>query len=182
MTTQKTQSCPSCGSLDVKEISKGKYKCEHCNTEFVTGLDVKDSEYIIKHTEKALWEQTVEQIEKILYNLDEEVHKEYINDKEVVHWCRELKKLIPGHFMASFYEIAVSNDKRALSEYIGNIDVNEHYDNIDEVLRFAIKLISSETLLSINNLIIRAYEKKDVLKQSEWNEKLQKEQKKVACY
>ena len=172
--------CNSCGSDELKEKESGIYVCANCNAKYVLGLNAKDSEYIISHTEKALWEQTVAQIEKMLFNLRTEVQREYLNDAEIVHWCRELKKLIPDHFLANFYEKAIGSDKRALAEYIGSINTEDHYEDIPEILKFAIKLLSHETLLSINELIRRAYEKNDPERFNEWNEILQPEAQKVS--
>ena len=178
---QKNLVCRSCGSEDVKELGEGLYVCAHCNVKFVLGLSAKDSEYIISHTEKALWKQTVEQIEKALYNLDEAAHKRYINDAEIVHWCGEVKKLIPGHFMASFYETAVGSNKRAFSEFLGEIDAEEHISDVPEILRVAVKLISAETFLAVNNLVTRAYGGggQDATTYAKWNEKLRVEQQKI---
>ena len=171
--------CSSCGSDELKEKENGIYVCANCNAKYVLGLNAKDSEYIISHTEKALWEQTVAKIEKVLFNLKKAAQEEYIDDRALVSWCRELKKLIPDHFLANFYEKAIGSDKRALAEYIGSINTEDHYEDIPEILRFAIKLISGETLLALNNIISRAYENRDVVEYTKWNEILQVEQKKV---
>ena len=171
--------CPGCGSDNVNAAGDGLYICGSCDAKYVLGLNAKDSEYIIEHTEKALWQQTVDKIEKTLFNLDEAVRKEFLDSEAIVQWCRELKRLIPAHFLAEFYETAVGRDRRALSEFISGVDPDEHEGEIPEILRIAIKLISAETLLAINDLIIRAYESKDVIEFSKWNKILHEEQQKV---
>ena len=179
MTEKRVVTCPSCGATDVVKTENGVYKCSYCDSQFVCGLNGKDSRYILEQTEAALWNKTCGEIERITYNLEKEVKAEYLRDKEIVHWCRELKKLVPTHFLASFYELAVGNDNRALAEFISKIDAVEYRDEIDEVLRFAVKLLSCETMLAVDNLIIRAYEKSNVNKFGAWSDVLHAEKQKI---
>ena len=147
--------CSSCGSDELKEKENGIYVCANCNAKYVLGLNAKDSEYIISHTEKALWEQTVAKIEKVLFNLRTEVQREYLNDAEIVHWCRELKKLIPDHFLASFYEVAISGTPKQINAYLNSTSKENCELYADYIAEFMLRSLESSNVLPLKDVIAR---------------------------
>lgn len=167
MVLQRIQQC-QCGSNAIKEADSGLYVCEYCGAKYIRGLDVKDSEYLIEHIEKAQLRETAKLIEKILSNLDEEVHKKYLNNEEIVYWCKELERLVPQHFWAEFYKKAVADDKRELSEFINSIDINYHYGDMDEILRFSIRCMRKRNEANVSGLIYRVYESREHSKFEQW--------------
>ena len=149
--------CTRCGG----ELSKGteaEWKCDYCGMTYYYESARQNTEKL----KELLSEEKREMIFKIRRNLYDSVTAEYISSEQVIHWCRELKKLLPDDFMAEFYEIAASDNAKKINAYIREIDVEKHYGDMDIVIEFLIRSLQSEYLLEVNHLIERTYKRKDL--------------------
>lgn len=103
-----------------------------------------------------------ELINNLRRNLYDAVNAEYISSTDVKNACTDIKKYLPDDFQANFYEVAVSNNVKRITQYIRKIDVEENYDEIECAVRFLIKSLQVEYLLELNNLVERAYKQRDL--------------------
>ncbi len=151
-----TYDCDRCGG-NLTAIDSETYKCQYCGKIF----HKKEAEEQTKTFRDMFDEMKREHINNLRRNLYDAVNAEYISSFDVKMRCEELKKYLPDDFSACFYEVAVGNNVRQLTKYIRKIDVEKNYDEIECVVKFLIKSLQTEYQLELNNLIARAYEKRD---------------------
>ena len=151
-----TYDCDRCGG-NLTAIDAETYKCQYCGKVF----HKKEAEEQTKTFRDMFDDIKREHINNLRRNLYDAVNAEYISSFDVKMRCEELKKYLPDDFSACFYEVAVGNNVRQLTKYIRKIDVEKNYDEIECVVKFLIKSLQTEYQLELNNLIARAYERRD---------------------
>ncbi len=151
-----TYDCDRCGG-NLTEIDAETYKCQYCGKVFRK----KDAEEQTKTFRDMFDDIKREHINNLRRNLYDAVNTEYISSFDVKMRCEELKKYLPDDFSACFYEVAVGNNVRQLTKYIRKIDIEKNYDEIECVVKFLVKSLQTEYQLELNNLIARAYERRD---------------------
>ena len=151
--------CPRCGAELEKNGGNG-WKCKYCGGIF----DDATAEKNAKQTQDLFDEAKRERINNIRRVLYDATTAEYISSNDIKNACDELKKYLPDDFRANFYEIAVGNNLKKLTSAIRKIDVEQNYDEIENIVVFLIKSLQSEYLLELNNLVERAYKGRDLQK------------------
>ncbi len=150
-------SCKRCGG-SLALVGENRWKCPYCGR-------IYDEEAAVKNTKtmRELFDETkMEIVKNLRRNLYDAVNAEYISSNDVKGACIALKKYLPDDFAANFYEVAVGNNVRALTQHIRKIDVEKNLDEIDSVIRFLIKSLQTEYLLELNNLVEKAYKNRDL--------------------
>lgn len=169
-----TYDCDRCGG-SLTEIDSETYRCQYCGKIFHRQAAQDQAETFRNMFD----EMKREHINRLRRNLYDAVNEEYISSKKVSDCAAELKKYISDDFAACFYEIAVGNNAKALTKYIRKLDVEKNYDEIESAIRFLVKSLQTEYQLELNNLIARAYEKRDPARFEELCTKLSEEAVKV---
>lgn len=174
--------CPNCGSGEFKKTADGGYRCAYCGGRFsdiAVQRSVDDIRTACGDTLNAiLLAKREEEIAAVRSNLYGAVHAEFLDTEKIVGLCRELKRLKPNDFQAEFYEVASGNNISAINEFVSEMNADNE-GVVDYVLEYLIKLISSGTLIVIDDLIRRAYEKTNISKYNAWQEKYQTEAQKI---
>ena len=150
-------SCKRCGGA-LNSIGENRWKCQYCGR-------VYDEESALKNTKtmSELFDQKEKEVvNNLRRNLYDAVNAEFISNKDVKAACVELKKHLPDDFAANFYEVACSDNLRAITQKVRKINVEESADEIESVINFLIKSLQIDFLLELNNLVERAYKNTDL--------------------
>ena len=150
-------SCKRCGG-SLNSIGENRWKCQYCGR-------VYDEESALKNTKtmSELFDQKEKEVvNNLRRNLYDAVNAEFISNKDVKAACVELKKHLPDDFAANFYEVACSDNLRAITQKVRKINVEESADEIESVINFLIKSLQIDFLLELNNLVERAYKNTDL--------------------
>ena len=150
------RSCPNCGG-ELKQSDTGSWSCKYCRCEF--------EDYSIRRkiqTMQEFLDQTkMDFVNNQRRNLYDAVCAKYISENDVRQYATEIKKYLPDDFQANFYLDVLSDDVKAVAKRIRDIDAKEHYDLLLPIVRFLIASVEAEYLLELNDLIERAYKKRD---------------------
>ncbi len=150
-------SCKRCGGA-LNSIGENRWKCQYCGR-------IYDDESAAKNTKtmSELFDQKErEVVNNLRRNLYDAVNAEFISNKDVKAACVELKKHLPDDFAANFYEVACSDNLRAITKKLRGINVEENMDEIESMINFLIKSLQIDFLLELNNLVERAYKNTDL--------------------
>ncbi|MCR4660936.1 MAG: ribosomal protein L7/L12 [Clostridia bacterium] len=165
--------CPRCGGELIK--TGDTYKCSSCNATFYEDT-VSQNEKII---EQFLDELKLEKVSALRQRLWEQVNAQYLSSTEIADIAKKIRSYLPEDFLARFYETVCSKNKKEINKFISEIDYEKEYYNLDLVVEFMIKSLSSENLLSVNNLIEKAYKDKDIKIYHKYTSMLSTEAEKV---
>ncbi len=149
--------CTNCGA-QLTQQNDTRWKCPYCGCTFDDTAAMQNTQSMKEMFDEAKRE-TVNNLRKSLFDA---INADNISSTDVKRACVELKKYLPDDFKADFYEKAVGTDVRQLRSAIREIDVEEHYDDIEPIVKFLIKSLETEFLLELNDLIERAYKKNDI--------------------
>lgn len=148
--------CLNCGSGKLEKL--GEYHvCKSCGHRFKDEVFGNQSQKLRELFGEVLAADKEERIAAIRQNLWKAVNEEFTDSVKITRICRELKILLPDDFQANFYETANNGNMKALNGFLDGIDVDAHYAYVGDVIEFMIKSLDRENLLSVNNLIERAY-------------------------
>ncbi len=150
-------SCTRCGGA-LYSIGEDRWKCRYCGRIYDEESAAKNTKTMSELFDKK--EQEV--VNNLRRNLYDAVNAEFISNKDVKAACVELKKHLPDDFAANFYEVACSDNLRAITQKIRKINVEENMDEIESVINFLIKSLQIDFLLELNNLVERAYKNTDL--------------------
>ena len=167
--------CPNCGG-SIADISEERLKCKYCGSTF-------ENQSFKRHTEslKTLLDMAkLEYVNNQRRNLYDAVHAKYISAAEVRQYAIEIKKLLPDDFQANFYLLALSSDVKEINRAIRRIQVDDNYDSLPAVIHFLIASLQVEYLLELNNLIERAYKKRDLQLYARFATEISEEAEKVS--
>ena len=143
--------CRNCGGTVIEK--NGKYICAYCYSEFDSRTYEKEMELLNAILDKDKQEK-VANLRQLLWK---ELQEKYTDSREIVRLCKEIKAYLPEDFYANFYEVANSGNAQQVNDFLDGIDAEEHYDDISAVLRFMIKSLKSEYMVSVCDLLERAY-------------------------
>lgn len=178
-------SCPVCGGTLEKELDL--YLCSFCGCR-CTDESAENAYHQLMDNltdqfssllDERLRQEKEERFYSLRVNLLEKVSAKYIDSNAIIEICKEIKKIIPHDFMASFYEVANSSSTKNLVDFIRKIDVKEQYLFIEYILDFLLKSITTELVAPINYLIERAYKHTDLKLFEKYMNRLEEEAIKV---
>ena len=165
--------CARCGGELIKNESI--YKCSSCNATFIEDY-ITQNEKIIS---QFLTELKQEKVAALRQRLWEQTHAKYLSSTEIQNIAKEIRNYLPEDNLAKFYEVACSNNKKEIIEFINNIDYTQNYYNLDLIVEFMLRNLNSENLLSVNNLIEKAFKEKDLKTFSKYSTELSIEAEKI---
>ncbi len=147
MTTQlRSFNCPRCGG-ELKKQSYGVFECPYCNRtweeECVTWFDA--------------------EVKILVSRRYEETQKEYVSNIELKRICNKILDLSPDDFYSRFY-LATCKEDAALEEFVATMDIEKHYDNIDEMVEYLIRGLQDRWINAVSMLIEKAYKSNDMEK------------------
>ena len=145
-------SCRRCGG-ELSEDGTGKYKCKFCGGVFYGDHLQKEVEMLNSILDKAKQEKLAT-LRRLLWT---ELQKEYTDSIEIVSLCKSIKKIYDKDFYANLYEVLNGGSDKEICNFLDNIDAEEHYEDVPDVLAFMFKSLRSAHLLSVGSLIERAY-------------------------
>jgi len=167
--------CGKCGG-ELKQ--KGDYfECGYCHSTYASDNVQKEREMMSQLFD----EQKQEQIASIRHMLWEEIHAEYIDSEKIIELCISLQKIKPDDFEARFFEVANGGNGRQLNAFLDGVNVQNPEENFwtEEIVKFMIKSLRAENLLSLNDLIERAYKNTNLEKYEKYATQVSDEAKKV---
>ena len=179
--------CPYCGAEGEAE-ERGKYLfCKHCGLKFTDDAAEMAYKKLSENMQAAmsgvLNDVLFSENEKKYYNLRsllwDKINARYTDSASIVSIARDIKKINPHDFLASFFEIANTADSSDVCDFMNSIDVSENFMFIDVVLEFMIKSLKSEYIMPVSYLIERAYKGNDLEKFEEYITKLETEAQKI---
>ena len=175
MSDMTQQCCLNCGG-PLSDIGGNRLKCKYCGSSFEDHSLQKQLQSM-----RELLDQTkLEYVNNQRRNLYDAVHARYISAAEVRRYATEIKKHLPDDFQANFYLQALSGDTKEISRLIRGIDADANYDSLPAVIRFLIASLQTEYLLELNNLVERAYKKRDLPLFSRFATEISQEAEKVS--
>ena len=146
--------CHRCGESNMKN-QEDKYACNSCGASYLLERAEKYADEVRKIFGEALAEQKEEQIANCRRNLWKAARAEHVSSTEVLHYARELKKLLPDDFQANFYEVANSGTLRQINSFINKINVEENGIYVADIADFIIRSLESSNVLPLKDLITR---------------------------
>ena len=165
--------CECCGG-NVEKFGD-KYICEYCENTY----SVEKFENYAEKISQLFDEFKLEMIANARKNLYKAITAPYISSEEVYSCCVEIKKYLPDDFQANFYEAAVNSAPARVAKLIYEIDVQEHYENLDLILNFLIASLRIEWVTALAMLIERAYKAVDLRKYGKYASMLEEETEKL---
>ena len=156
-----TLSCHKCGE-PLEPIGDGMFQCRYCKA-------ICREDYAAKQAaalSSAFDLEKQARIANIRRQLWDATHQSLLNMEEISRLASELKLIIDDDFFANFYQLATANmrleaNEEKLCEFLGSIDTEEHYYDVNTVVDFLLKIVTARNMLPICDLIERAYAKKD---------------------
>ena len=149
--------CKNCGGSLIP-LADELCKCENCGSTYANISARKQQELLDSFLDK----QKQEQLNSLRRHLWQETTAKFIDSEKITSICLNIKNIYPEDFLANFYEVACGDYEQALIDFIDSINVKEHHELIEPIINFLIKSLKSEYLLSVNNLIERAYKQSDL--------------------
>ncbi len=144
--------CSKCGG-ELVQNGNDEFKCLFCGAVYREET-VKKIEEILSRILDADKREKVAALKQALWI---KINEKYTDSEEVVRLCREIKKITPSDFYANFYEAANSERDSDFINALNSIDTVAHYQDMDDILRFALKSITAKNMGAICDLIERAY-------------------------
>ena len=149
--------CKNCGG-SLMPLTDELCKCENCGSTYANISAKKQQELLDSFLDK----QKQEQLNSLRRHLWQETTAKFIDSEKITSICLNIKNIYPEDFLANFYEVACGDYEQAVIDFIDSINVKEHHELIEPIINFLIKSLKSEYLLSVNNLIERAYKQSDL--------------------
>ncbi len=150
--------CKRCGGS--LTLNGQEYTCNYCRTKYPAEVAERNTANL-QELFDAQKQEIIHNLRRILYDA---ITTQYISRKEVIRACDDLRVYLPDDFLANFFKIAAGTNVRAINQAICEIDVEEFDEYLEMVLTFLIKSITADNdyLLSLNDLIERAYKKRNL--------------------
>ncbi len=166
-------SCPKCGGK-LKEAGEGRYICSFC--ERVWEKEIDDTfEKVMSGATAALSAERAADIARLKRALYEETHKEFISSEAVERICTDiLNHYDDGDFYARFYLAASEKSKTAFHRFASELDIDEHIDDIPELLDYLIAGLREEWILDVSQIIEKAFKSRDTSLYSEYRSKFER--------
>lgn len=120
-----------------------------------------------------------EKVANLRRRLWDKMNEKYTDSVEIVRVAKEIRATLPDDFFASFCEVTNSGNAAEVNAFIDNIDEREQREFLEVIIKFMLKSLKAEYLLSLNNLIERAYKGIDLNKYEIVTNALAEEAKKV---
>ena len=166
----KTIRCPYCGNEGHLEKRDDLWYCSHCGNSCSDDgaerayrrIEANLGSQIEGIVDEALRRQREEEYYNLRSLLWEKIHAKYIDSEAIVSVCRDIKKLEPHDFLASFFEVANSAPSPEVVDFINAIDVEEQEMFVEVVIDFMIRSLTSEYIMPVSYLIERAYKNKSL--------------------
>ncbi|MBR2337155.1 MAG: TIR domain-containing protein [Clostridia bacterium] len=155
--------CSKCGGQLIQQ-DENTFKCKFCDSIYREDTLKKE----IDALSLLLDEKKREEISNLKRELWKKANEEFLDSKEILRLCQEVKKLVPDDFYANFYEAANSDNEDRLVSMLECMDVIEHYDDIEDVIEYCLKSITPKNMLAICNLIEKAFKQNDLSKYNEY--------------
>jgi len=179
--------CPYCGCEGHLEKQDDLWYCAYCgNTCTDDGAEKMLHQIyngICSQMQGAVDDAVLRAREEQYYNLRsvlwEKVHAKYTDSEAIVSVCRDIKKISPSDFLASFFEVANAGTAEELSHFLNHISVKENALFLDLVIDFMIRSLNSKCILAVAHLIERAYKNSDLKKFEEFTTRLEDEAQRV---
>ena len=165
--------CPKCGG-EIIETESG-CRCKFCRTQFKEDTLVKQAEALSGLLDK----EKQEKVANLRTQLWKRISDEYTDSEQILRLCREIKSYLPQDFFASFFEAANEENDSALISFLDSIDVESNLDDVSTVLDFSLKSLNGRNMMSVCNLIERAYKNTDLERYSAYRTKYDEESQKV---
>ena len=166
--------CENCGSSELNEVN-GAYECAYCGTKW----EKHTADEVMEKLTGLLDEAKQEALANARRNLHAATHEEYLDSYKILSCVQQVQVLYPEDFFAKFYELASGNDARALNAFLDGLDAERYKSYIGGVIDYMLRVMTRENILSVGNLIERAYKGKP-LEYSEKQTKFESEAEKVA--
>ena len=167
-------SCSKCGGELIPQ-GENIFKCKFCDAVFREDTVKKQ----IDALSAILDEDKREKISGLKRELWKKANEENVDSAEVLRICREIKLIMPDDFYANFYEAANGEIEEHFVTELECIDVIEHYDDMEDILNYALRSITPRNMLAICNLIERAYKQNDLSLYNEFRSKYDEECNKI---
>ena len=141
--------CRKCGLT--LEQKGNKYVCPGCGAEYEAAR-AQDAAEQLSHVLDA---QKQERLAALRQQLWKEFNEDYIDDEKLLSLAREIRSYLPDDFFATFCELACGKDATKLNSFLIDLDVKEHADDLEDIVRFMFKILRPRYLLAMNNLLER---------------------------
>lgn len=158
--------CSKCGGQLIQQ-NENTYKCKFCDAIYREDTIKKEIDALAL----LLDEEKKEKLSNLKRELWKKANETYVDSKEIIRLCKEIKAYLPDDFYANFYEAANSEIEDRLVDELERMDVIEHYDDIEQILDYCLKSITPRNMLAICNLIERAYKQNDLSLYNEFRTK-----------
>jgi len=175
MSNKAQQFCLNCGGV-LTGIDSEWLTCEYCDSKF----ENQSFQRRLQNMQELLNEINLEYVNNQRRNLYDAIHAKYISTTEVRQYATEIKKHLPNDFQANFYLQATSEDVKEINAAIRGINVDANYDSLPPIIHFLISSLQTEYLLELNNLVERAYKKRDLKLFSHYATQISEEAEKVS--
>ena len=166
--------CENCGSRKMEEEGD-RLVCAYCGTRW----EKHTADEVMEKLVGILDEAKQEALANARHALYEAVHETYLDTYKILSCAQKVRALYPDDFLAKFYEVASGNDPKAVGAYLDSLDVVKHESYIGSVVAYMLRVMARENILSVGNLIERAYRGKP-LEYSEMQSRFESEAEKVA--
>ena len=144
--------CTHCGSSELKKEGQF-YVCASCKRMFA--IDTLTEE--VRALSLLLDAEKQEEVSALRSMLYDAVNRIYINSQEIFGIARDLRKLLPDDFRATFYATVCGQDPKSVVKWLGDIDVDKNEEDMEEVVAFLVKSLHPAWLLVVADLIERAF-------------------------
>ncbi len=141
--------CKKCGLT--LEQRGDKYVCLGCGAEY----QAEDARRIAEEMARLLDEQKQERVANLRQQLWKEFNEDYIDDDKLIALAREIRSYLPEDFFATFCELACGRDYAKLNAFLVDLNVKEHADDLEDIVKFMFKILRPRYLLAMNNLLER---------------------------
>ena len=153
--------CKKCGGGPLDKISDTEFKCPYC------GLTFQDNTPAV--TASAAENENRERINGLRRELYEKVSEKYIDSAAILNLCKQIKEIDPDDCFANFYGVAALDQDDGVNEirlckYLDSLDLEQFEPFIDTIVDYMIKSLTPRNMMSVGNLIERAYHQKDPVK------------------
>ena len=144
--------CRKCGGM-LERISEEQYKCAHCRSVFYEDHLQREVAMLSSILDTAKQEK-LSNLRRLLWT---ELKKEYTNSEEIISYCKEIKKLYPEDYYANLYSVLNGGSDTEVNEFLDKTNAVEYSEDIPDILSFMLKSLKSANLISVADLIERAY-------------------------
>ena len=144
--------CRKCGGT-LERISEEQYKCAHCRSVFYEDHLQREIAMLSSILDTAKQEK-LSNLRGLLWT---ELKKEYTNSEEIISYCKEIKKLYPEDYYANLYAVLNGDSDAEVNEFLDKTNAVEYSEDIPDILSFMFKSLKAANLISVGDLIERAY-------------------------